>query len=87
MTTPFERSMGGNTVGIFDKDREESEVENPGVKEDAYWHFWLAYHTDFSGMVAFPTEIEALRYAVANHMSVKKVYGGFDLRTDRYEGP
>lgn len=31
---------------------------------------WIAYHCDWSGFRVFPTEIEALRYAVGNFMSV-----------------
>lgn len=32
--------------------------------------FWLAYHSDFSGMAVFESEIEALRYAVKRSMDV-----------------
>lgn len=89
-------------MGVFDDDRKADEQEaqtalqeifdaadgkDDGVKEDLCWHFWLAYYSDFSEMVAFPTEIEALRYAIKNHMSVKKVYvyAGFSLRYDSYQ--
>jgi hypothetical protein len=66
---------------IFDA----ADGKDSGIKEDPCWHFWLAYYSDFSEMVAFPTEIEALRHAVGNHMSVKKVYAGFSLRYDSYQ--
>lgn len=32
--------------------------------------FWLAYYSDWSGIAAFPTEIEALRHAVDKSMTV-----------------
>jgi len=41
--------------------------------------FWLAYYPDWSGIAAFPTEIEALRYAVSTSMQVEfRVWG--DIR-------
>ena len=40
---------------------------------------WLAYHYDRSGAVLFATEVEALRYAVENHMHVKQVVWGEDV--------
>lgn len=40
---------------------------------------WMAYHGDFSGVAIFPAEIDALRHAVANAMSVQHVTWG-DLR-------
>lgn len=34
---------------------------------------WVAYFSDWSSMVPFPTEVEALRHAVANSMRVTEV--------------
>lgn len=41
---------------------------------------WVAFHYDFSEVVVFRTEIEALRYALDNHMHVKRVKFGVSLR-------
>lgn len=32
---------------------------------------WVAYYSDWSGVAVFPTEIEALRYAVSRSMLVE----------------
>lgn len=40
---------------------------------------WFAYYYDHSGAAVFETEIEALRYALANGMQVKRVPFGVDL--------
>lgn len=37
---------------------------------------WLAYYTDYSNMVCFAEEVDALRWAVTNNMQVKKLYEG-----------
>jgi hypothetical protein len=40
---------------------------------------WVAYYYDRSGVAVFETEIEALRYALANSMQVKRAPFGVDL--------
>ena len=93
MTTPFERYIAGggdsSPQPTAQKEAQEAlqeifDAADAEAKEDG-WHFWLAYYSDFSSLVAFPTEIEALRYAVERHMQVKKICWGFDLRTDNFE--
>jgi hypothetical protein len=43
---------------------------------------WVAYYHDGSGFVVFSTEIEALRYALANSMTVRYArFGDPDWRT------
>jgi hypothetical protein len=38
--------------------------------------FWLCRYGDWSGIAAFPTEVEALRYAVDKSMTVEFVEWG-----------
>lgn len=40
---------------------------------------WCAYHSDFSGIALFATELQALRYCVAENMKIKRVQRGKDL--------
>lgn len=40
---------------------------------------WVAYYSDRSGIVAFPTEIEALRYAVKHSCEAGFRSYGVDL--------
>lgn len=40
---------------------------------------WVAYYYDHSGVAVFDSEIEALRYALARSMQVKRVPFGVDL--------
>lgn len=41
---------------------------------------WVAYHDDWSGMVVFRDEIDALRHAVEHSMQCLFVEYGDDLR-------
>lgn len=41
---------------------------------------WVTYYNDWSGIAIFENEIDALRFAVANHMDVKFVEWGGDIR-------
>lgn len=41
---------------------------------------WIARYPDCSGLAAFATEIEALRYAVEHNMEVVHVPWGEDIR-------
>lgn len=41
---------------------------------------WVARYFDGSGIVAFPTEVQALRYAVERQMEVAFVAWGNDLQ-------
>lgn len=45
---------------------------------------WVAYHSDWSGFAIFDNEMEALRHAVANTMSVGLAKFGEDLGGGRY---
>ena len=47
---------------------------------------WLAYYEDFSGLVIFASEIEALRHAVDHTMKVAKIRAGEDLRDQALRG-
>ncbi len=47
---------------------------------DHTWECWVAYHSDYSGFVVFHSEITALRHAVENHMQVKRLESGEELR-------
>lgn len=40
---------------------------------------WMAYYDDWSGCAVFPTELEALRYAVGSSMQVIECHAG-DVR-------
>lgn len=40
---------------------------------------WFCYWLDFSGFAIFDNELDALRYAVENHMECKQVVNG-DLK-------
>lgn len=42
---------------------------------------WIARYPDCSGLAAFATEIEALRYAVEHSMEVVHVPWGEDIRS------
>lgn len=37
---------------------------------------WMAYYNDFSDMAVYDNEIDALRYAVNNHMEVIELRPG-----------
>lgn len=45
---------------------------------------WVAYHSDWSGFAIFDDEMEALRHAVSNTMSVGLAKFGEDLGGGRY---
>jgi hypothetical protein len=48
---------------------------------------WVAYHSDWSGLAFFATELEALRHAVTNSMSVGYCTFGADYGGGRYPQP
>ncbi len=50
------------------------------MSNDSERGVWAAYYSDMSGVRIFATEIEALRHAVENTMSVKFWEFGTDLR-------
>lgn len=52
------------------------------TKFEANFHIWVAYHLDWSEIVVFHREIDALRYAVANGTQVKKVVNCQSIRFD-----
>lgn len=55
------------------------------TKFEDNFHIWVAYHADWSEMVVFLREIDALRYAVANGTQVKKVVNCQSIRFDTIE--
>lgn len=48
--------------------------------KESVWQCWVAYHTDYSGIAVFSTEIEALRYAVEHGMKVERHESGGEIR-------
>lgn len=51
-------------------------------------HVWVALYSDKSGAAVFSSELECLRYALANAMQVKRVLLGEDIFEGRdYSSP
>lgn len=48
---------------------------------------WLAYYSDWSGISMFASEVEALRHAVDNSMSVGFCRFGHEYGGGRYPEP
>lgn len=72
---------------IYEPERQRQMQESPvfpleGPPRDS--GVWVAYHSDWSGFAIFDNEMEALRHAVANTMSVGLAKFGEDLGGGRY---
>jgi hypothetical protein len=52
----------------------------PAVPADDSGGAWIAYYSDYSGIVLFTDELSALRHAVGNSMSEKFVRHGEEIR-------
>lgn len=48
--------------------------------------YWCAFHYDFSGIAVFDDELACYKYALANHMQVKPIRLGRDIR-DQINAP
>lgn len=59
----------------------QSDVIRALILADDPGYLWYAYYPDFSGVAAFPNEVEALRHAVAHGMEVLRVPHGIHLQT------
>jgi hypothetical protein len=65
--------------------KKDSGMPIDATKFDDNFHIWVAYHLDWSEIVVFLREIDALRYAVANGTQVKKVVNCQSIRFDTIE--